>query len=448
MGKMIYKGFTYFRAKSIFTSVRTKNKKMILKTPHSKYFIDRIRSTPVLVISSIVAIAAVFIIGPRLVGADAYQAQINSLNQQNAQTQNLLNSLTGQASSYQQVVNGLQTQINGMQSAIYANQAKQSLIQNQILANKTKLARQKKVLADDIKTMYISGQLTPVEMLATSSSISNYVDQQVAYSDVQQKIEGMVKTINGLQKSLKDQQTQIDALLKTEQTQNQLLINDQNQENKLLSYNQSQQASYSQKIKGNDAAISQLMAEQASANASISRSVGLVTAPSNGSGGRCDINEGNGGYPMSLCNVSKDSIVDAYGFPNRECTSFANWYFKNIEGQSGFSVNGNAGWWYLTSNYPALTYSGGVKPGAIGVEPSSSLSAPVPSLHGGYYGHVMIVLALPGTTYNGSLPYTSAMTGTLVPSGYVLVMSMNEDNAGHFMYNLWPDNYLMYINPQ
>jgi hypothetical protein len=68
-------------------------------------------------------------------------------------------------------------------------------------------------------------------------------------------------------------------------------------------------------------------------------------------------------------------------------------------------------------------------------------------LHGGYYGHVVIVLALPGTTYEGSLPNTAAAKGTSVPSGYVLVMSMNEDEAGHFMYNLWPADYLMYINP-
>jgi hypothetical protein len=60
----------------------------------------------------------------------------------------------------------------------------------------------------------------------------------------------------------------------------------------------------------------------------------------------------------------------------------------------------------------------------------------------------MIILALPGTTYDGHFPSTAAAAGTYVPQGYVLVMSMNEDEAGHFMYNLWPANYLMYINPQ
>ena len=446
---MSYKRFTYSLTKRIFTIVRPKNKSMTIKTPHTKSFLDRLRSTPILVISSIVIVCAAFIITPRLVRADSYQAQINALNQQNTDTQGSLNSLEGIASSYQQEINDLQSQIYGIQSAIWANQAKQDSLNTQILSNQAELVQQKAVLANDIKTMYVSGQLTPVEMLATSDNLSDFIDQQVAYNAIQQKIQGTVDQINALQQSLKDQQTQVAALLQTEQTQNQTLVGDQNQQNSLLSYNQQQQNSYNQQIKNNNSEIATLEAEQAAANASIARYVHATSAePSGGSGGLCDIGYGNGGYPMPWCNKDQDAINDSYDFPNRECTSFANWYFINEEGQSGFSTSGNAGWWYLTSNYSANTWSGGVQPGALGIEPSSSLNAPVPSLHGGYYGHVMVVLALPDTTYDGSFPLTSNVAGTQVPDGYVLVMSMNEDEEGHFLYNFWPANYLMYINPQ
>ncbi len=446
---MSFKRFTYSSIRGILIIVRSKNKSMTIKTPHTQYFLDRLRSTPILVISSIMVICAAFIITPHLVRADSYQAQINALNQQNAATQGSINSLEGIASNYQQEINDLQSQIYGIQSAIWANQAKQASLNTQIANNQAELVQQKAILADDIKTMYVSGQLTPVEMLATSDNLSDFIDQQVAYNAIQQKIQSTVDQINALQQSLKDQQTQVAALLQTEQTQNQTLLSDQNQENSLLSYNQQQQDSYNQQIKSNNSEIATLEAEQAAANASIAKSVHVTSAePSGGSGGLCDIGYGNGGYPMPWCNNYQDAVTDSYDFPNRECTSFANWYFINEEGQRGFSVSGNAGWWYLTSNYPANTWSGGVQPGALGVEPSSSLNAPVPSLHGGYYGHVMIVLALPDTTYNGSFPMTSNVAGTQVPDGYVLVMSMNEDEEGHFLYNFWPINYLMYINPQ
>jgi hypothetical protein len=255
----------------------------------------------------------------------------------------------------------------------------------------------------------------------------------------------LLQTIQQLETAAQTQKEQVSALLSTEQSQQAQVATDEAQESQLLSANQSQQDQYNNQISSNNSQISSLRSAQAAANASIARSLNI--SASGGGGGACDIGQGNGGYPTRLCDASQDSLTDANGFPNRECTSFAYWYFTSIEGESGFQVSGNAGWWWETSNYPVSTFPD-VKVGALGVEPSSSLDAPVPSLHGGYYGHVMVVLALPGTTYNGSFPYTSAATGTVVPAGDVLVMSMNEDEEGHFMYNLWPANYLMYINPQ
>jgi hypothetical protein len=50
----------------------------------------------------------------------------------------------------------------------------------------------------------------------------------------------------------------------------------------------------------------------------------------------------------------------------------------------------------------------------------------------------MIVMALPGQSYDG----------ISAPAGYVVVASMNEDEQGDFMYNLWPVADLWYIHPQ
>lgn len=379
------------------------------------------------------------IASPFIVGADSYQDKINALNAQNAQSQQNLNGLQLQAKSYQDAINQLQVQIAAIRAAIAANQAQQAALQQQIDANQQKLDEQRSVLANDVKTMYVNGQMSNVEMWATSDNLSDYVDKQQAYSSLQDAIQNTMDKITQLQKQLQTSKDQLDVSLKTEQAQNDQVSAYEAQQSQLLAMNQGQQDQYNQQISNNNSQIARLRAEQAAANASIARSAHVVGA-SGGSGGLCDIGQGNGGYPMSWCNASWDfdyTPADANGFPERQCTSFAYWYFTSMEGQTGFSVSGNAGWWYLTSNYAATTYPD-VKVGAIGVEPSSSLNAPVPSLHGGYYGHVMIVLALPGQTYGGQY----------VPSGYVLVSSMNEDERGHFMYNLWPADYLMYINPR
>jgi peptidoglycan hydrolase CwlO-like protein len=385
-----------------------------------------------------------------VVHADVYQQPINSLTNQTSQTQSLLASLQSTATTYQGAITSLESQIDAIQTSIRANQAAEAADTAKISADQAQISQNKQILSDDIKTMYVDGQMSTIEELATSKNLSDYVDAQEYRGLIQDKVTDLLQSIQSLESQAQTQKQQVIVLLATEQSQQAQVTADEAQESQLLSANQGQQDQYNQQITSNNSQISSLKAQQAAANASIAKSVRVSATASSGGGGACDIGSGNGGYPAAWCDTAQDAITDSNGFPNRECTSFAYWYFTTQEGQSSFRVSGNAGWWWETSNYAVSTYPD-VKVGALGVEPSSSLNAPVPSLHGGYYGHVMVVLAdgsSSGTTYNGSLPYTSAAAGTYVPAGDVLVMSMNEDEEGHFMYNLWPADYLMYINPQ
>jgi peptidoglycan hydrolase CwlO-like protein len=387
------------------------------------------------------------LIAAPIVHADTYQQQINSLNSQNSAAQSALSGLQSTATSYQQTITDLQQQISAIQNSITANNAAEAADNAQITSDQNQITQNKAILADDLKTMYVDGQMSTIEELATSKNLSDYIDAEKYRGLIQNKITALLQTIQGLETQAQTQKQEVAALLSTEQSQQAQVASDESQENALLGANESQQDQYNTQISSNNSQISQLKSAQAAANASVARSVRIGNVPAgSGSGGACDIGYGTGGYPASWCDTAQDAINDSNGFPNRECTSFAYWYFTSVEGQRGFNVSGNAGWWWETSNYAVSTYPD-VQVGALGVEPSSSLNAPVPSLHGGYYGHVMVVLALPGTTYDGSFPYTSAAAGTVVPAGDVLVMSMNEDEEGHFMYNLWPANYLMYINP-
>lgn len=151
-----------------------------------------------------------------------------------------------------------------------------------------------------------------------------------------------------------------------------------------------------------------------------------VAAATSGSGGACDAGDGNGGYPMGWCDAPMDSMATVpYTSDqiNRECTSYAFWYFTFIEGHTDFKATGNAKYWADTSNYPTHVSP---RVGAIAVETV------------GAYGHVAIVQALPGQTY----------AGQVVPAGNVLVSEMNYDWNGHFRYSYSPlSKFSTYIYP-
>jgi hypothetical protein len=171
--------------------------------------------------------------------------------------------------------------------------------------------------------------------------------------------------------------------------------------------------------------ITQLRAQQAALIVSGTKDVTIASITS-GVGGACDDGDGNGGYPMKWCGAAMDSIetIPYSGAAiNRECTSYAYWYFTSVEGHAGFRAWGNAKYWAATSNYPTHTAP---TVGAIAVETA------------GAYGHVAIVQALPGHKYAGGV----------VPAGYVLVSEMNYDWNGHFRYSYSPlSKFSAYIYP-
>ncbi len=369
------------------------------------------------------AVALVAVPGRQLVEAVSCSStrdcnnQIGDLQDANSNAQSSLSSLMNQAGSYQAAIAALQSQIDSVSQVIQANQAKQAQIQAEIVAKQAELDQQRKVLGSDIKAMYVDGQMTTIEMLATSKNLSDYVDKEEYRQIVQNKIQDTMSQIAVLQKQLGQRKADIDSLLASETLQQNELATDRAKQTAMLSYNQSQQNDFNSQIAGNMAQIKKLQAQQAALNAVGSTAVN-VTA-SGGSGGNCanPSNNQNGGYPLPWCNARQDSVVTSYhpdpgNYTNRECTSFAYWYFTSMEGHTDFRVGyGDAKNWISSSNYPVHDNPAD---GAIGVKTA------------GAFGHVVIVKATAGETFGG----------VTVPAGQVLVYEMNYDYTGHFRTSL------------
>jgi peptidoglycan hydrolase CwlO-like protein len=361
---------------------------------------------------ALLVVGLVFMMSTPLIYAESIQQKINSLNAENSQKQQNVNDLQLQATSYKDAINKLQKQIGAIEEALGASTAKQASLQRQIEADKQQIKIKKASLADDVKTMYVDGQMTTIEELASSNNLSDYVDKEEYRTSVQNQLNDKIKQIADLQAKLQSQKQQVDQLVHLQQQQQAKLASDKREKGNLLSYNQSQQNNYNSQIKSNSKKISALEAEQARINAATSRTVsGGFVGPSGGHGGACDIGMGNGGYPMSWCNAYQDSVGTSGGFPNRECTSFAYWYFTSMEGKS-LSVYGNAKDWVYTSSRPV---SSTPHVGDIFVHTA------------GEFGHVGIVVGIGG--------------------GWVRTISMNDDYGGHYYNNReYPIGELYYIH--
>ncbi len=323
-----------------------------------------------------------------LVHADQFDQQIQALQNQNAQTQGTVNSLQAQASSYQDAINLLQAQIAGLQAQIDANQVKQAELQQQILQDEADIAHEKQVLGTDIKAMYVGGQLTTVEQLATSKNLSAFVDAETYRSAVQNKIQTTLAQIALLENQQQAQKVQVDQLLQDQQNQQTQLDGDRAQQANLLSLNETQQAQYNQQIQSNQAQIVSLRAQQLAANRRLVGS-GNVSILSSGSCGGDYPGDATSQFGHWGCNYGLDQGTDNWGMYNRECVSYTAWRVYQAYGyMPNWGGVGNADEWPSDAQTYHIPTGSSPKVGsvAIGTNP----------YYFGSVGHAMWVEAVYG----------------------------------------------------
>jgi peptidoglycan DL-endopeptidase CwlO len=345
--------------------------------------------------------------GAAVAHADQFDDQINALSAQNASAAGLLNGLESQAGSYQAVIDQLQNQINTVEGQIASGQAEQAQLQQQIVADQQQVDQKKQQLSATIKSLYIDGQTSTIEELATSKSLSDYVDKEEYRTAVQNQLDAKIKEIGDLQAQLQTKKEQVDTLVASEKTQNQQLNNDQAQQGQLLAYNQGQQEAYNQQISANSSQITKLRQAQIAANSRFSRG-SSVGGP--GSGPTC-----GGGYPAKWCEVAQDSVIDSWGMYNRECVSYT--AFKVA--QSGR----NMPYWGGVGN--ANEWPGDARAAGIPVDNTPTAGSVAISM-GGAFGHAMYVESVNGngtiniSQYNVNLDGRYS-TNTINPSGLYFI---------------------------
>lgn len=321
--------------------------------------------------------------------ADQFDEQIKQLNNENAVKQGSANQLGAQASSYQEQVNKLQLQISNMQAQITANQNRINTLQTQITQAEADLAKQKKLLGDDIRAMYVEDKISTLEMLASSKDLSEFVDKQQYRNSVQNKIKVTLDKINDLKHQLKDQKEALEVTVKDQQTVQGQLATQQGEQNKLLSLTVDQQNQLNNEIKDNNSKIGELRRQQAVANASLFAGGSVPRGI-----------PGGGGYPGAWAFAPQDSIIDTWGMYNRECVSYTAWKVWNSGRYMPYwGGRGNANQWDDNARAAGIPTDGSPRVGDVAIS------------NRGYYGHAMYVEAVNGDGTITVSQYNAALDG-------------------------------------
>lgn len=302
--------------------------------------------------------------------ADTYDDQINALQQQVGAYQEQAGQLRAQADSLQAQIGAIDTQKKAIETQISANEVKKEQLNLQIQQTSDRIVRQKQGLGKNLRSMYVEGSISELEMVASSKSISDFIDKQEYRNKIRDAIQESLKQIKELQAQLTKQRQEVEKVLADQKAMQADLVNQENQKNQLLAETQGQEAAYQQLVADKNDKIEELRDQQRAANA---RFIGAA-----GSGPAC-----GGGYPGVWCNAPMDSIVDNWGMYNRECVSYT--AFKVAA--SGrhmpyWGGRGNANQWPSSARTDGIPVDGNPRVGDVAI------------WNVGYYGHAMYVEAV------------------------------------------------------
>ncbi len=345
-------------------------------------------------------LAVGFLLSP-LVTADRFDEQINQINQDSAAKRQNVGTLDVQAADFNDKIAKLQAQINDLQGQIGQSEKEIDQTQVKITQAEEELAKQKKLLGENIKTMYLEGQISTLEMLASSKNLSEFVDKEQYRNNVKDKIKDNLDKINALKLELKSEKERFEGQKNDQEIRQQQVNAQANEQARLLALNSSERSALNDQIKTNNAQVSGLRAQQAAENARLFSGATLIT------GGSCDTGHGDT-YPQPWCSALQDSVLDYWGMYNRECVSYTAWKVSETGRYMPYwGGRGNANQWDDDARADGIPVDSNPRAGDVAIKNSQP------------YGHAMYVESVNG-------------------NGTINISQYNADLQGHFSraYNL------------
>lgn len=307
-----------------------------------------------------------------------YEAEIQAKEQEAQKYAQEAGRLGAVAATLAEAVSQLQSQINVIQGHIDDSQKKHDELVAEIARNEILIQNNRDALGDILSEMYVDDQISPLEMLASSKSIGDYIDKQEQRSSLRSSLNDKIKDIKQLQKQLDANKKDVENVLQDQKGQREQLDGKRAEQQKLLSDTQNDESNYQKLVGQKRSEIDQIRADQAEANRkALQSSGGSVNVPQGVAGG--------GGYPGEWAYAPLDAYVDPWGLYTRQCVSYVAWkiwstgrYVPHFQGA------GNANQWPSTAARHGIPSGSTPKVGSAAVMMS------------GYYGHVMYVEAVHG----------------------------------------------------
>ena len=350
------------------------------------------------------------------VSADDYDARIRALEQDIARYDAAAAELSTQADTLQREVSRLNNEKATIQAQIDISQAKLNQLNAEIKSNEEKIAKNKDSLGVIIADLYVDDEVSPIEMLASSKGVNEYIDKQEYRSATRDQLTTTIDAIKTAKAELEVQKKDVENVISDQEDQRNLLASKEAEQQTLLNQTRGDEANYRSLSEQSNERKEQLQREQQAAIEAALRAAGA-------GGGAVAGDPNKGGYPANLANSNYyNPIVDPWGMYSRQCVSYTAWKVYQKNGYMPYwGGRGNANQWPGNARAAGITVSSVPRAGSVGV------------IMAGTYGHTVWV---EDVNANGTINISQYNYYNAGGSGW-----------GHYseMYNISPGAYDYYI---
>ncbi len=354
----------------------------------NKLIANRVAIVSLLVLTTLVGVSFI----SQQVSADRYDDQKAAIQREIEKYNQEALKYAKEAKSFEEAKAKLSAEKKVLIGQINLSKNKKNHLEKQIKDSQVKIEKNQEALGDIITSIYINSDTTPLEMLASSDNIGDYIDKQEYRSSIRGSLSDTIDQIKSLKQKLENDKAEVEKVIAREESQRKALAEKEAEQARLARASRSKQSSYNglansgknrlQKVAAQQRAYyERLRREAARKNQNgISSGVSGAFAYRNWGG-----NLGcSGGYPY--CAGPLDYGIDEWQLYYRECVSYAAWRIEYGYGKqvNPFNGQGNAGQWVYSA--PAYSNAWRVydpKPGDAVVLPVVPGFAPV--------GHLMVV---------------------------------------------------------
>lgn len=292
----------------------------------------------------IIVVTASFMWVNRPVSADQYDDKIRALQADMSRYQAESDRLNVEAASLANALAQITNEKNALQSQVNLSQNQYDQLLIKIAETEKQIIDNQDALGSTLASLYVDDDISPVEMLASSKDISEFLNKQEYRNSIKKELSSTINTVKDLKVQLTGQKTEVEKVLNEQKAARDSLAAKENEQANLVAQTRNDEAAYQGLIRNSASGIAEAKAQQAA-----------LRARSNATGGYSLVDSGSlSDYPWNSSNCPMQGYMstggsngnggDGRGYGCRQCVSYVAW---KIAKETGIYYNnwGNGGQW-------------------------------------------------------------------------------------------------------